>query len=150
MIYRYSFYLIAIFSFCNCKDNNENYNYYIPEGPVNFSINTDLPQYYYLKNPGTYLYHEGGNRGVILVHNYDDNFLALERTCSFEPDKTCSYISVDSTTLTLRCGKTVNGKWEQCCSSKFMLGGEVSNGPAAYNLRQYYTQKNGSVISVIN
>lgn len=142
--------LVIVLFFSACKDDNNNNNYYIPEGPVNFTINTDLPQYYYLKSPGTYIYHEGGHRGVILVHNYDDNFITLERSCSYESDQTCSKISVDSTTLTLRCGNMVSGKWESCCSSIFMLGGEVAKGPAVYNLRQYYTQQNGSVITVTN
>ncbi|MCC6720808.1 MAG: hypothetical protein IT243_01290 [Bacteroidia bacterium] len=142
-------FLISI-GFISCKDSPNDNNYYIPEGLVNFTINTDLPQYYYLKTPGTYIYHEGGNRGVILVHNFDDNFITLERSCSFEPDKTCSKISVDSTTLTLRCGIMKNNKWETCCESRFMMGGEVSHGPAVYNLRQYNTHQNGSIIYVTN
>lgn len=150
MIRFLSLILLLSLSFWACKDDINNPNYYIPQGPVNFTINTDLPEYYYLKSMGTYIYHEGGHRGVILIHNFDDNFIALERTCSYEPDNTCSKISVDSTTITLRCGNLVNNKWESCCQSRFMLGGEVSQGPAVYNLRQYHVIQNGSFISVEN
>src|SRR5688572_16798320 len=96
--------VIFVFGFSNCKDDGTNPNNYIPSGPVSLVLNTDLPEYYRLKTPGNYIYQPGGNRGVIIVHYFDGTYIALERTCSYEPDKACSKIFVDSTNITLRCG----------------------------------------------
>ncbi len=134
----------------NCKDGGIDPNNFIPSGPVSLVINTDLPEYYKLKTVGTYTYQPGGNRGVIVVHNFDDTYVTVERTCSFEPDKACAKIYVDSTNAVLRCGTYNLGKWEACCDSKFLYNGQLSQGPAQYNLRTYYTQVNGSVITVRN
>ena len=145
-------FLIAVFAFAffSCKDNSLNSNNFIPSGPVSLVINTDLPEYYKLKTPGTYVYQPGGNRGVIVIHNFDDNYVAIERTCSLEPDKACSKIYLDSMALTLRCGTFNLNKWEPCCESRFMYSGQVSQGPAQYPLRNYNTTVNGAVITVRN
>jgi Rieske Fe-S protein len=149
-------YFLIIFSFLiafmaqNCKDDSINSSNFVPSGPVSLVINTDLPEYYYLKTPGTHLYQPGGNRGVILIHNFDDTYVALERTCSYEPDKACSRIYLDSTASTLRCGSFNLGKWESCCDSRFIYSGQVSQGPAQYPLRTYTIFINGSTISIRN
>ncbi len=142
--------VLLIFALSNCKDDTPNSNSYIPSGPVSLVINTDLPEYNKLKFRNSYIYQPGGNRGVIVIHNYDDTYVAIERTCSFEPDKTCSRIFVDSTNLTLRCGTFNLNKWEQCCESRFTYSGFVSQGPAQYALRTYNVTLNGSVITVRN
>jgi Rieske Fe-S protein len=138
---------LALFS---CKDDTPNTNNYIPSGPVSLVINTDLPEYYKLKTPGTHVYQPGGNRGVIVIHNFDDTYLAIERTCSIDPDKACSFIYVDSTKLNLRCGTYNINKWEPCCDSRFMYSGWVQQGPAQYPLRTYNATLSGSVITVRN
>ena len=144
------FCIFIILLLSNCNDDTPNSNNFIPSGPVSLVINTDLPEYYKLKNVGNYIYQPGGNRGVIVIHNFDDTYVAIERTCSFEPDKTCSKIFVDSTNLTLRCGTFNLNKWESCCQSRFLYSGQVSQVPAQYDLRKYYVSVNGSVISVRN
>jgi len=135
---------------CQCKDTAPNTNNYIPEGPVSLVVNTDLPEYYTLKNPGNYVYLSGGHRGVLVMHTFDDNFVALERTCSFEPDNTCSKIYVDSTKATLRCGTFNLNKWEPCCQSRFQYNGLVTEGPAQFNLRTYLVSVNGSTLTIRN
>lgn len=146
----FSLFIFVVFAFCHCKDDTPNSNSYIPSGPVSLVINTDLPEYYKLKTPGTYIYQPGGNRGVIVIHDYDDNYVAIERTCSFEPDKACARIYVDSSGLKLRCGSFNLDKWVPCCDSKFMYSGFVSEGPAQYPLRTYNATLNGSTITVKN
>lgn len=140
--------LLAPGFFNHCKDDNFDPNNFIPDGPVSLVINTDLPEYYKLKTPGNYIYAPGGNRGVIVMHNFDDTYIALERTCSFEPDRACSKIYVDSSRATLRCGNFYLNRWDSCCDSRFLYSGQVSQGSAQYNLRTYYTQVSGSVITV--
>ena len=143
-------FFFVLFILSGCKDNSINANNFIPSGPVSLVINTDLPEYFNLKNPGNYIYQPGGNKGVIVIHTLDDNFIALERTCSFEPDRNCSIIYVDSTKFTLRCGGFKKGKWDSCCNSRFLYSGQVSQGPAQFNLRLYNVSINGSTISVRN
>jgi hypothetical protein len=76
-------FFLVLFILSGCKDNSINANNFIPSGPVSLVINTDLPEYFNLKNPGNYIYQPGGNKGVIVMHTRDDNYIALERTCSF-------------------------------------------------------------------
>ena len=142
--------IFLVLVLCHCKDDTPNTNNYIPSGPVSLVINTDLPEYFKLKTAGNYVYQPGGNRGVIVIHDFDDNYVAIERTCSYEPDKACAKIYVDSSALTLRCGTFILDKWEACCDSRFMYGGFVSQGPAQYALRTYQVTTNGSVITIRN
>ncbi len=143
-------FLFSCFCLFSCKDDTPNSNAYIPSGPVSLVINTDLPEYYHLKTPGTYIYQPGGNRGVIVIHDFDDKYLTIERTCSLEPDKACAKIYVDSSSLNLRCGGFNNTLWLPCCDSRFTYNGWVYQGPAQYPLRTYNTTLSGSVITIRN
>jgi len=113
-------------------------------------INTDLPEYYHLKSRGNYIYLPGGNKGVLLIHTFDGYYNAIERTCSWEVDKACAKIYVDSTNLNLRCGTYTGSKWEFCCASKFMYSSQVSQGPAQFPLRTYTVTENGSILTIRN
>jgi len=148
---------IAVFVFstlllfsASCGDDNQNQQSFIPDVPVSITINTDLPLYYHLKNLGSYEYLDGGYRGVLLIHNFDDVFYAIERTCSFESDQSCAKVSVDSFNFQLRCGNYVNDEWEPCCESKFSFDGNVQEPPAQLPLRQYRVIENGGLISISN
>lgn len=134
----------------SCDDNSPNGQVFIPDVPVNITINTDLPLHFHLKNPGQYSYLDGGNRGVLLIHNFDDQFYALERTCTFESDLSCAVIHVDSTNFQLRCGQYTDGKWASCCASKYAFDGNVLEAPARFPLRQYAVLVNGSLITIRN
>lgn len=122
----------------------------IPDAPVNLTINMDLPLYYHLYTMGSFSYHAGGHKGVLLVHNFDDEFYAFERTCTHNPDLTCSKVEVDSLLLNIRCGSYVNGKFESCCDSKFFFNGQLEQGPAQLPLKQFPVIRNGSVLSINN
>jgi Rieske Fe-S protein len=137
---------LAIYS---CKDDAAGDNP-VPTAPVNLVINTDLPTYFKLKTLGNYVYEEGGNRGVLIIHGYDDNFYAFDRLCTHLPDLACSLIHVDSMRLNLRCGTFKDTSWTACCDSKFQLDGNVLQGPAKYPLRQYPVTFSGSTIYVRN
>jgi Rieske Fe-S protein len=134
----------------NCKSDAPNSNSYIPTGTVSLVINTDLPEYYNLKAKGSYTYQTGGNKGVLLIHDFDDSYVALERTCSIEPDKSCAKIFVDSSSLNLRCGTFNGSKFESCCNSRFMYSGQASQGPAQFPLRTYNVSVNGSILTIRN
>jgi Rieske Fe-S protein len=142
--------LLLMFLAVACKDNTPQQNVFIPNVPVNVTVNTDLPLHFHLKTMGTHSYLNGGNRGIILIHNFDDLFYAVERTCTFQSDLACSKIFVDSSNFQLRCGGYESGTWESCCNSKFAFDGNVLEGPAQFPLKLYRILENGSLITVSN
>ncbi|MFM1898081.1 MAG: hypothetical protein RL577_321, partial [Bacteroidota bacterium] len=87
----------------------------IPKGPVNINIDLNLPSYMHLANVGTHAYLEGGVKGVLLVHDYDDQWYAFERGCAFEPTSSCSMIWADSIEIQLMCGSFIGGDFVKCC-----------------------------------
>jgi nitrite reductase/ring-hydroxylating ferredoxin subunit len=103
-----------------------------------------------LKSLGAYTYLPGGNKGVILIHNFDDRFVAVERACTYNPDDECSRIYVDSVNLLLRCGSFNDTIWEPCCTSQFEYDGTLRAGPARCSLRPYGVTENGSTLNVFN
>lgn len=134
----------------NCGDTITANQTPVPSVPVNLTINTDLPSYYYLKSPGTWLYLEGGNRGVVLVHNFDDEFYAFDRTCSYQPDLSCSQVFIDSTGYFFKCGEQVGDTFIKCCDSQFQLNGIVNGGPARFPLRPFAIRFSGANIYINN
>jgi len=85
----------------------------------------------------------GGVSGIVIYRKSEDEFVALDRTCTFKPSDRCGVIP-DSTNLSLEC---------PCCGSRFSL---TSDGfPEAENyaerpLVQYQTTFDGSKIHVFN
>lgn len=147
---RLIFALMAPFWMASCGDSINPNDTPVPSVPVSITINTDLPAYFYLKSPGTWIYFEGGNRGVVLVHDFDDQFYAFDRTCSYQPDLSCSKVEIDSTRYFFKCGNTVADSFENCCSSRFQLNGLVSNGPARFPLRPFRVTFTGNTIYISN
>lgn len=141
--------VVGFFFITSCKDGAGGENP-VPAAPVNLTINTDLPSYFHLKNLGSYVYEEGGNRGVLIMHGFDDRFYAFDRLCTHLPDLSCSIIHVDSMRLNLRCGTFTDTSWTPCCDSKYQYDGNVLQGPAKFPLRQYPVSISGAVIYVRN
>jgi len=146
--------LLAIFSvaFFGCSPDNiyQNGDCFIPEVVVNETINTSLPQYFHLQNMGEFIYLEGGNRGIFLVHNYDDAYYAIERTCTYNSDLACSKIFVDSTSLQLKCGEEKDTGFVECCESRFMFDSRLLQGPARCNLKTYRINASGTTLFINN
>jgi len=134
-----------------CNDNTPtNGQVFIPDVPVSITVNMDLPLHYHLQNLGGYSLLEGGNRGVFLVHNFDDEYYALERTCTFDPDLDCSHIQIDTANIQLRCGTYDNDTFAQCCQSLYSFDGFVLQGPSRFALKRYQVFRNGNLLTVRN
>jgi len=142
--------LLGSLSWHSCVEDNGLVYTDIPDGPVNLTINLDLPLHFHLNNMGTFAYFAGGHKGVLLIHNFDDQFYAFERTCTHQPDLSCSRVEVDSLLLDIRCGSYEDGQWTECCTSRFFFNGQVEQGPAQLPLKQFSTAKNGSILTVRN
>lgn len=139
--------LIALFvSSCGNKNKDDE----IPLTPVNIYIDLNINSSAPLTVLGGYIYVNGGNKGIIVLHNFDDNYLAIERTCSFHPYDACNLITVDNSGVTLKCGKYNGNNFEACCGSEFTLEGYVSKSPATRPLKLYNTVKSGNQLHVFN
>lgn len=141
--------IMGLVFYTSCQKNNIN-NDPIADVPVNITINMALPSYSHLLNEGTFVYENGGVKGVVVVHYQNDEFYAFDRACSFQPSNSCAKIEVDSSFMVFRCGSTQTTGFEKCCDSKFFMNGQVLNGPATFGLKQYQVVKNGTELSIKN
>jgi Rieske Fe-S protein len=121
-----------------CKKNTDTNDFF---SPVQFKtqLNLNLPQYIVLQSPQGYVYIPEGNKGTIIYSLPQGGFIAMDRTCSYNPDDACAAVTVDSNYIGLRCGHYANG-FKQCCASVFDLNSGVAiQKPASRPLKQYYT-----------
>ena len=141
--------LFSVFWGCKTTDPYTG-DCFIPEVPVNFTINMDLPEYYHMQSLGEYMLLDGGNRGIFLVHNYDDLYYAIERTCTYQSEQECSTIHLDELTLQLQCGTPSDTGFVECCSSRFMLDSRRVEGPARCDLKLYRVNQSGNTLYINN
>lgn len=113
----------------------------MPYVTVNEQINLSNIQYNALRQENGYVYLNSGLRGIILIHRGNNRYVALERTCTFQPADTCARVEVDGSGLFLI---------DPCCQSQFDLSGQVLARPATYPLRQYATATSGNFLYITN
>jgi nitrite reductase/ring-hydroxylating ferredoxin subunit len=149
---RVIFFLFLFIASSACKDSdtqNTNTDFF-PPVQVNTNINLSFPQYSDLNNIQGYAYLTEGYRGIIVYHTIDDRFVAFDRTCSYNTNQACAYVSMDSNRVQLRCGQ-FNPAFTPCCNSVFdAASGTVISGNARIPLRQYFTSRQGNVIYISN
>lgn len=135
----------------SCKDDNQlTGDCFVPDVSVNLTVNMDLPEYFHLQTLGGSIELDAGNRGVFLIHNYDDAFYAIERTCTYQSENECAKLHVNETTLQLRCGTPADTGFVNCCNSTFLFDSRVVSGPAVCNLKTYRLSKNGNTLYISN
>lgn len=123
------FSIIFLFS-CDKKGVNP-----VPEVPVNVFVNLNLPAYQNLNNPGGWAYVNGGSRGIIVYRNFN-TFVALDRHTTYQPDSTCAIAEVDDENYFI-----IN---DPCSDSQYsIIDGTVTQGPAEWGLRPYFTSWDG-------
>jgi nitrite reductase/ring-hydroxylating ferredoxin subunit len=106
-------------------------------------IYTANPSFNSLNAVGGWAYVNGGVRGIIVYRRSNEEFVAFDRNCTFDPDKTCATLSVDKNNNILAA--------DSCCGSKFNIyDGSVTRSPATRGLRQYNTYYNGSSLHITN
>jgi hypothetical protein len=137
--------IFALLSSCNRTANEP-----IPTGPVNITIDLNLADYQALIVPGNFVYLEGGVKGVLVIHDYEDNWHAFERTCAWEPLSTCSKIWVDTAGIQLQCGNPSASGFVKCCESQYYFNGFPSKGPARGSLARYRVSRIGNLLQVYN
>lgn len=136
------FYFIAIIFiglifYPSCKKDKDEA---IPYVYVNFTLQPNGIDFI---ETGGWTYITGyGNRGIIIYRPLQDEFLAYERTCPYDPEKSCAIVEVESSGITAI---------DSCCFSKFLLtDGSPYEGPATLPLKQYRTKYDGNTLHVFN
>ncbi|MCK4661943.1 MAG: Rieske 2Fe-2S domain-containing protein [Bacteroidales bacterium] len=132
-------FFIIIFIFCllfkSCKDKNDKIPYVYVDIYLNIEDFTDLTV------PGGSVNITGGVNGIVVYRISYDNFVAFDRTCSYQPEKNCK-VSTDSSQNYLICS---------CCDSEFSIfTGSVTKSPAEFPLKEYQTELDGSSLHIFN
>lgn len=112
--------------FSACRKNNSQ----VPNVAVDEYLNLNLPEYLPLNAVNNWIYYDyAGYKGIIVIRTAPNEFAALERSCTFDPNQ--SGAVVDGLT------GDIFGV-DSLCGSKFsLIDGSVVNGPAAQPLIRY-------------
>jgi len=112
-----------------CNQNDDR----VPSVAVDEYLNLNLPEFSVLNAVNNWIYYDiAGNRGLIVIRTGTNEFIAYERTCTYDPSVSTAIvegipndiIAVDST-----------------CGSQFsLIDGSVVKGPANQPLFRYRTQ----------
>jgi len=113
----------------------------IPQVIVNETINLNNYQYQALGVVGGFVYLNSGVRGIIIYRQSANEYIAIERNCTFQPMDACADVSVDQSTLFLI---------DSCCGSTFDFNGFPTGSPAALPLRKYKTILNQNFLTITN
>jgi hypothetical protein len=136
--------LILLLGACNSATTTQT----IPSISFSTQINVTNQQYQALRFdngvvtlPATGI-NGGGVKGLLVVRQNANTYLAFERNCPYQPYDACSTVSLDhSSRLFFR---------DSCCTSQFDFRGNVTGGPATRSLRQYTTSLSGSLLTITN
>jgi nitrite reductase/ring-hydroxylating ferredoxin subunit len=131
--------VVMIFMPLSCDNNKDEL---IPYVAVDFTIDILSTFYTELTSVGGYVYVTGGYKGIIIYRLSMDEFLAYDRSCSFQPRDPCEKVHMEPSGLTMI---------DSCCTSRFLiLDGSPIEGPATRMLRQYRTMFDGRFLRVFN
>ncbi|OFY66309.1 MAG: hypothetical protein A3H98_02825 [Bacteroidetes bacterium RIFCSPLOWO2_02_FULL_36_8] len=112
-----------------------------PSVNINFDIIVTNIEYKELWNDGGFVYVTGGVKGIIIYRRNEDEYLAIERNCTYKPQDSCAIAEVDASKQYMNC---------KCCASRFAWDTSVMKGPATIPLRQYGTKLDGNRLYVYN
>jgi nitrite reductase/ring-hydroxylating ferredoxin subunit len=123
---------------------------FVQDANVNMTINMDLPEYYNLRNLGEFITLDQGHKGIYLIHNYDDIYYAIERTCTYRSEDACSKIHINTKILQLRCGEPVDSGFVKCCNSTYAYNSGFLSGPTTCPLKTYQVSQSGNSLYIRN
>ena len=131
-------YISIIALCCSCSNQDD----YIRDVFVDIEIPINQPEYADLNPIGGSIFINGGVKGIIIYHANINEYIAYDRSCSFEPSNACSTIDSISSTMAF-C---------ECCSSVFLIDqdGIAANGPALLPMKKYYTSFSSGKLRITN
>lgn len=118
------------------------YHQTIPYKKVDFTIYPNDVMYYRLNTYGGYEYFTGGVSGIVVYRVDEWNFVAYDRSCSYDWEESGSWIKMHPNGIMLvdsLCGSTFN-----------ILDGTPVSGPAEWPLREYRTRYDGYQLRVFS
>jgi hypothetical protein len=107
--------------------------------------NTYVDVYLYLTQPSwnslqtvtNWMYVSGGVRGIFVYHYAQDQFVAIERTCTYQSSNASAQVSIDTANTSVLK--------DASCGSEFLRNdGSVAHGPATVPLKRYQTSYNAT------
>ena len=128
------------FGILSCGESDDN-NQFLPNIPVNFTINLNLAEGIDLQVPGgSKVFLNEGIRGVVVFRQNIDLFVAFELACPHIELQSCSTMTVGALFMTCPCDE-----------SRFQLtNGAPENGNINESARFYGVTKNGNILTVSN
>lgn len=123
------------------KDQNAN----VPLVGVDIFINVNLPEYNALVVTGGWAYITGGSQGLLVYRKSPEEFVAMDRHCTYRPEDLCK-VYVDDSQVIARDTVSTNA----CGSAFLLLDGSVIQGPAVMGLKRYNTTFNGTTLHIFN
>lgn len=114
----------------------------VPYVHVDFLIDINSTFYNELTSVGGWVYVTGGYKGIVIYRLSMDQFLAYDRSCTYDPSNPCERVVMEPSGLALV---------DSCCGSRFLiLDGSVISGPAKFGLRAYQTHFDGRFLRVFH
>lgn len=144
------FLLLTLFMSCSCKKNSSLGPSPVPYQYVYTQIDISTPLYSSLQNQGGYYYLPGGNKGLLVVHDFLDNFWCFDRTCPYHVTSPCGVVRMALSGLNIVCGSYSGKTLDACCASTYGLDGSVTHGPSTYPLKAYRVSVSGTVLTISN
>ena len=132
---------ILILFLTACSQDKQEPDNYLPNVSFQTQINITNIQYAALRQDRGYVYLPQGLRGIVVIRQNANSYLAFERNCTYQPSDSCARVEIDASTFFLT---------DPCCGSKFDLEGAVITGPARYPLRSYLTSLSGNMLYISN
>jgi hypothetical protein len=142
MITRLRLFLLCTLPFlAGCADDDKEPRPYIRDVYVSQQLNLTNVQYAPLRQDRGFVYLNAGARGIIVVRQNANRYLAFEQTCTYQSTDTCAVVKVDDSNLFMK---------DKCCGSQFDFEGAVISGPARFPLKQYQTALSGNTLIISN
>lgn len=136
-LYYFFLFLFISISFSSCNDDSVNINDIVPNTRISFQTNRIWHQELEQIGAGIYFGIEDGfnssagylNHGIYIV-NTSDGFIAMDATCTHDPNAPEHIEVSEENNLVGVC---------PICKSEFLFltGGSIHKGPAIYALRNY-------------
>jgi nitrite reductase/ring-hydroxylating ferredoxin subunit len=129
--------IILLLATNSCKDKED----LVPNAYVDFTISMADPEFADLNTVGNSIMVTGGVCGIVIFRLSQDEFVALERNCTYQPNDRCA-VAPDTSGLMLKC---------PCCNSFFSISnGTHMGGEAKRPLTMYETSFDGQYLRVYN
>lgn len=114
----------------------------IPDVAVDVYIDVTSTLYLQLNTVGGYIYLTGGYKGLLVYRVSQDEFVAYDRACPYDPYVPQSRLEMDIGNLTVV---------DTVCKSKFViLDGSIIEGPATVPMKRYRTSFDGTILHIFN